>query len=167
MRFEFATAIWILFGPGVVKEVGPVALASLFGGLALANAGLGAVHGCAAPLEGLFSAPHGTICARLLPPVMAANVGALRARAADSPALERYTEIARILTGRSDAAIPDGIEWVRSLCKDLKIPGLSRYGLTEAGIPDVVAEARRASSRQGNPIALRDEELANLLRQVL
>lgn len=142
-----------------------MALASLFGGLALANAKLGAVHGCASPLGGLFPAPHGAICARLLPHIMDANVRALRAHAAGSP--PRYAEIARIVTGRSDASIAEGIEWVRSLCADLKIPGLSRYGLTEAGIPTVVAEAQRASSTKGNPVTLSDRELTAVLRQAL
>jgi len=142
-----------------------MALASLFGGLALANAKLGAVHGCASPLGGLFPAPHGAICARLLPHIMDANVRALRAHAAGSP--PRYAEIARIVTGRSDASIAEGIEWVRSLCADLKIPGLSRYGLTKAGIPTVVAEAQRASSTKGNPVTLSDRELTAVLRQAL
>ena len=142
-----------------------MALASLFGGLALANAKLGAVHGCASPLGGLFPAPHGAICARLLAHIMDVNVRALQVHAAGSPS--RYAEIARILTGRSDATISDGIEWVRSLCADLEIPGLSRYGLTEAGIPTVVAEAQRASSMKGNPVVLSDRELAAVLRQAL
>jgi alcohol dehydrogenase class IV len=142
-----------------------MALASLFGGLALTNAKLGAVHGCASPLGGLFPAPHGAICARLLPHIMDANVRALQTHAEGSPT--RYAEIARILTGRPDASIADGIEWVRSLCTDLKIPGLGRYGLTEAGIPSVVAEAQRASSTKGNPVTLSDRELAAVLRQAL
>jgi alcohol dehydrogenase class IV len=144
-----------------------MALASLFGGLALANAKLGAVHGCASPLGGLFPAPHGAICARLLPLVMEANVRALQARTTGSPMLDRYAEIARIVTGQSNATIADGVEWASSLCTDLKIPGLSRYGLTEAGIPAVVAEAQRASSTKGSPITLSDEELSAVLRQAL
>jgi alcohol dehydrogenase class IV len=144
-----------------------MALASLVGGLALANARLGAVHGCASPLGGLFPAPHGAICARLLPHVMDVNVRALQARVAGSLALERYAEIARIVTERSDATMIDGIAWVRSLCDDLKIPGLSRYGVTESDIPAVVAEAQRASSTKGNPVALSDEELALALQQAL
>jgi alcohol dehydrogenase class IV len=81
--------------------------------------------------------------------------------------LERYAETARILTGRDDATITDGTEWVRSMCADLKIPGLSRYGLSEADIPAVVAEAQRASSTKGNAIALSDEELTAVLQQAL
>lgn len=142
-----------------------MALASLFGGLALANAKLGAVHGCASPLGGLFPAPHGAVCARLLPHIMDANVRRLQAHTAGSPT--RYAEIACIVTGRPDASIAEGIDWVRSLCSDLKIPGLSRYGLTEAGILSVVAEAQRASSTKGNPVTLSDKELAAVLRQAL
>jgi len=144
-----------------------MALASLLGGLALANAKLGVVHGFAAPLGGLLSAPHGAICARLVPYVVAANVRALHERGANSPALERYTEIARILTDRSDATIPNGIAWIQSLCADLNIPPLSRHGLTPAGIPQVVAEAQRASSTKGNPIMLTDQELTGILQQAL
>ena len=67
-----------------------MALASLFGGLALANAGLGAVHGLAGPIGGMFPAPHGAVCAALLPHVMAANLSALRARAPASEALPAH-----------------------------------------------------------------------------
>jgi alcohol dehydrogenase class IV len=144
-----------------------LALASLFGGLALANARLGAVHGFAAPLGGLFSAPHGAICARLLPVVMGVNIRALRARAPGSPALERYGEIARIVTGRPDAGPADGVTWAESLVADLKVPPLRSYGLAATDIPALVAEAQRASSTKGNPIALSMEELTEIARQAL
>ncbi len=144
-----------------------MALASLFGGLALANARLGAVHGFAAVLGGRFAAPHGAICARLLPFVMAHNVAALTIRAAVAPALARYEEVARLLCGRSDATIADGIRWVQRLCEELGIPPLGRLGLTPADIPAVAAATQRASSTKGNPIALGDEELAVVLREAL
>lgn len=144
-----------------------MALASLLGGLALANAKLGAVHGCAAVLGGRFPAPHGAICARLLPFVMAVNVRALEARAPGSPALQRYAEVARLVTGRPDARTQEGIEWVESLSVELAIPPWIRYGVTADDIPIVVAEAQRASSTKGNPIGLRDEELALALRHAL
>lgn len=144
-----------------------MALASLCGGLALANARLGAVHGFAAPLGGMYDAPHGAICARLLPLVMDANIAALRARDATSPALGRYAEAARLLTGDPGASAEDGARWVAALCRDLAISPLGRYGVAAAAIPDLVARARRASSMQGNPIALRDDELEHILRQAL
>jgi len=144
-----------------------MALASLCGGLALANAKLGAVHGFAAPLGGMFPAPHGVICARLLPLVMAANVQALQTRAAADRALTRYAEVAQILTGRPDAQATDGVAWVQALCADLAIPPLADFGVAEDDIPDVVAKAQKASSMQGNPIVLTIEELTQILRRAI
>jgi alcohol dehydrogenase class IV len=136
-----------------------MALASLFGGLALANAGLGVVHGFAAPLGGSWKAPHGALCAALLPHGMAANVAALQARAPQHPALERYTAIARMFTGRNEASAAEGIDWVRALCIELNVPPLRAWGITEADLPGVVEKAARASSMQANPLPLTGEEL--------
>jgi alcohol dehydrogenase class IV len=144
-----------------------MALASLFGGLALANAGLGVVHGFAAPLGGSWKAPHGALCAALLPYGMAANVTALQARAQQHPALERYAAIARLLTGWSEATAADGIDWVRALCVELKVPPLRAWGITEADLPGVVEKAARASSMQANPLPLTDEELFLLATKAL
>jgi alcohol dehydrogenase class IV len=136
-----------------------MALASLFGGLALANAGLGVVHGLAAPLGGSWNAPHGALCAALLPHGMAANVAALRARAPLHSSLERYAAIARLLTGRKQATAEDGVEWVRALCADLNIPELRAWGIAQADLPAVVEKAARASSMHANPLPLTGEEL--------
>jgi alcohol dehydrogenase class IV len=144
-----------------------LALASLHGGLCLANAGLGAVHGFAAPVGGLYAAPHGAVCAALLPSVMRANVRALGARAPASPALGRYREIAALVTGDLDASVDDGMAWIADLCRTLEVPGLAHYGLTQAGIPALVAKARVASSMKGNPVALTDGELAEIARGAL
>lgn len=144
-----------------------MSLASLLGGMVLANARLGAVHGLAGALGGMFPAPHGMICARLLPPVTAANVQALKTRAATSPTLERFAEVARILTGQPTATIAEGIDWLEALCIELAVPPLSRFGLQENAIPQIVAQAQKASSMKGNPIALTENELADVLRQAL
>ena len=106
-----------------------MAYASLLGGLALANAGLGVVHGFAAPIGGMFDAPHGAVCAALLPAGMRANIAALRERAPQSSALERYREIARMLTKDPEAIPEDGAEWVRNLTMQLAIPSLAAYGI--------------------------------------
>ena len=144
-----------------------MALASLMGGLALANAKLGAVHGFAGPLGGMFFAPHGAVCARLLPYAIETNVRALQSRQPENPALQRYSEIARILTGNHDAIVQDGVEWIQSLCADLQIPGLSTYGLTTKDIPMVISQSKNASSMKGNPILLSEPELAHILEQAL
>jgi alcohol dehydrogenase class IV len=144
-----------------------MALASLFGGMALANAKLGAVHGFAGPLGGLFNAPHGAICAVLLPAVMEMNVQALVARTPVSPHLRRYSEVAQILTGRREATPGDGITHLQALNAAFAIPGLSRYGVTPADFPRIVAAAKPSSSMKGNPIVLTDEELTWILEQAL
>lgn len=149
---------------GDVEARRDMAVASLCGGLALANAKLGAVHGFAAPLGGMFPVPHGVACARLLAPVMAANVRGLRERAVDSPALRRYDEVARVLTGRADARAEEGAAWVGELVEELGIPRLASFGIDEEDVAAVVEKAMRASSMQGNPIALTAEELAGALR---
>ncbi|HXU06400.1 MAG TPA: iron-containing alcohol dehydrogenase [Polyangia bacterium] len=144
-----------------------LAQASVLGGLCLANAGLGAVHGFAAPLGGMFSAPHGAVCAALLPAVLRVNARAVAARSPDGPAHARFRELATMLTGRDGASIDDGIDWVASLCRALEIPGLARYGLTVDRIPELVAKSRAASSMKGNPIALTDDELTEIARASL
>ena len=140
-----------------------MAWASLLGGLALANAGLGAVHGFAAPIGGMFPAPHGAACAALLPHAIAVNVQALRTRAPASQALGRYAEVARLLTGRPQATAEDAVRWTAEICKRLEIPPLRAYGVTEADIPVLVEKAAQASSMKGNPIVLTAEELREIV----
>jgi len=144
-----------------------MALASLFGGLALANAGLGAVHGFAGPFGGMFEAPHGAVCAALLQHVMAANVAALRARAPQHPSLRRYEEIARLLTGNAHASADEGVAWVRGLVADLGVPGLGSYGLADEHLAELILAAGRSSSMKGNPLALSDDELRAILARAL
>jgi alcohol dehydrogenase class IV len=139
-------------------------LASLFSGMALANAKLGAVHGIAGPLGGMIPGAHGAICAALLPDVMETNIKALRKRAADSPMLARFNELARILTRSTKARAEDGISWVRNLCQTLQVESLAHLGLSRADFPAVVAKSQKASSMQGNPIALTEEELLEILQ---
>jgi alcohol dehydrogenase class IV len=139
-----------------------MSLGALLGGMALANGGLGAVHGFAAPIGGAFDAPHGAVCAALLAPVMEANL------AAGTPSIrERYSEAARLLTGRNDASAEDGVTWVRTLTTNLSISGLATYGLAETHIPDLCEKALRASSMQGNPVPHPSTALAQILRAAL
>ena len=140
-----------------------MALCSLLGGLALANAKLGAVHGFAAVIGGMADAPHGAVCAALLAAVVEENVRALRQREPESPALDRYVDAARILTGRPAATIEDGIEWLRETVAALNIPGLAALGVRPDDADEIVAKARTASSMRFNPITLTDTELHTIL----
>lgn len=138
-----------------------MAIVSLFGGLALANAKLGAVHGFAGPIGGMFPGPHGAVCAALLPAVVAANVAALTRCGAD--VARRFDEVARLVTGQVNARAQDGVAWLRETCGALGIPGLRAYGIAMDHAPAIVRKARAASSMKGNPVELGDEELHDIL----
>ncbi len=144
-----------------------LALASLFGGLCLANSGLGAVHGFAAPAGGMFAAPHGAVCAALLAPAVEVNLRALTERAPDHPSRLRIQHVAALLTGDEAASAEDGIAWLRRLCSTLAIPGLAHYGMTEAHVPELVSKAKQASSMRANPIQLTDRELTDIVLRSL
>jgi alcohol dehydrogenase class IV len=144
-----------------------MSLASLLGGLALANAGLGVVHGFAAPVGGMFNAPHGAVCAALLPHGMAVNIRAARARASEGETLRRYETVARLLTGKPDAVAEEGVEWVGELCQELQIPPLRSYEIQERDVTMLVEKASKASSTKGNPLTLTVEELREVLTGAL
>jgi alcohol dehydrogenase class IV len=144
-----------------------MAVVSLLGGLALANAGLGAVHGFAGPFGGMFPAPHGAVCASLLPHVMTVNVDALKKRAPDCPALQRYDEVGRILTGHQAASAQDGVSWMKDVCADLNVPLLSTYGICDRDVPDLIDKASAASSMKGNPIELTRTEMEEILQRAM
>ena len=163
-----ARSLRIAFDDGQNKSAREdMAMAGLFGGLALANAGLGAVHGFAGPIGGSFAAPHGAICAALLPHVMVTNLRALRQRAPDGAALPRFDQVARWLTGDASATADDGVQWIQQLVSDLQIPKLSAYDIREEHVADLVTKAINASSMKANPVVLTPEELAGTLRRAL
>jgi alcohol dehydrogenase class IV len=135
--------------------------------MALANAGLGAVHGFAAPIGGMFDAPHGAVCAALLPHVFAANAAAIKSRAPDHPSAEKLADAARLLTGRSDATTRNAAEWLAGLVNDLAIPRLAAYGITDTDVDELVEKATRASSMKANPIDLTRDELVDVLRRAI
>jgi len=150
-----------------VEARADMALAALFSGMALANAKLGAVHGFAGPIGGLFQAPHGAICARLLTPVVRANLVALHQREPQSTTLARFDELGRLLTDSENANGEDEVAWLQDLCADLKIEPLRMYGMTEADFPELIAQARRSSSMKGNPLVLTEDELTGILEEAL
>jgi alcohol dehydrogenase class IV len=151
--------------PGIREDL---ALASLFGGLCLANSGLGAVHGLAAAAGARLSAPHGAVCAAVLSAAMDVNLQALRDRAPEHQALARMTEVASLLTGQPDATPEEAIRWLQDLTAALSIPGLASYGLDDdAEIAEVVTAAQKASSMRGNPIELTDQEVSEIVTRSL
>jgi alcohol dehydrogenase class IV len=145
-----------------------MAMCALLGGMALANAKLGAVHGLAGVIGGTADVPHGFACAALLAPVIEANVRALRSRpSGHRPALDRYAEAARLLTGDPGASIDDGLAWIRQTLALLAVPGLAAFGLGPGHAGDIAAKAATSSSMQGNPVTLSHDELEEVVRQAL
>jgi alcohol dehydrogenase class IV len=139
--------------------------ASMLSGLALANAGLGVVHGFAAPLGGLLQASHGSICAAVLAAGTAANLKALRERNPTSPAIPKYREAKRLLSGRESADDVELVEWLRQLTRDLGIRSLGHLGLVETQIPELVAKAAKANSMKANALELTTEEMEEIAVQ--
>lgn len=153
--------------PGDTAAREDLSLASLFGGLALANAGLGAVHGFAGPIGGMFPAPHGAVCAALLPHVMDVNLRALRRRQPMGKSIARYQTVASLLTGNPSAPPEQGTDWLRQLVAELQIPGLRTYGISAQSMDELVDKSAKASSMKANPIALTPEELVEILERAL
>ena len=147
-----------------------MALAALLSGITLTNAGLGAVHGFAAPLGANFPVPHGTVCAALLPHVMAANIAALRTQSLKHPVLARYADVGRALcrqSGRDDLATEAGVNEIAAMVADLRIPRLREFGVTPTRVPEMVALARKSSSMRYNPVVLSDDALAEALSRAI
>ena len=144
-----------------------MAMCSLLGGIALANAKLGAVHGLAGVIGGTADVPHGVACAALLAPVVQANVRALRSGPPGHPALDRYTEAAQLITGDPAASIEDGLAWIRETITLLAIPGLAAFGIGPQHADDLAAKAARSSSMAGNPVALGHGDLRTVLLQAI
>ncbi len=139
-----------------------LSLAALFSGMALANAGLGVVHGFASVIGGMTEAHHGMVCASLLPAGMQANLTALRARSPDHPALARYAELAAVLTAKAEASPEDGIAWVQRLSQDLGVIRLSQMGFRPQDMDVLIERTAAASSTKGNPITLTFDELRGI-----
>lgn len=139
-----------------------MALASLISGCALANSGLGAVHGIAASLGANFGIPHGLACGILLPYVMELNL---------QSNIKKFATIGRALTDSylddPEKACMAGVEFVKELSRKIGIPqDLREFGITKEDIP-VLVEGSRGSSMSGNPKELSDKEVADLLGKLI
>jgi alcohol dehydrogenase class IV len=144
-----------------------MATCSLLGGMALANAKLGAVHGLAGVIGGTAAVPHGVACAVLLAPVIETNVRALRSVDPGDPVLDRYMEAAQLLTGRPTASIEFGLAWIRETISLFGMPGLAAFGIGPQDADGIADKAATSSSMQGNPIALSRTELRATILEAL
>ena len=161
-----ARSLHIVFKDGQNKEAREdMAMTSLFGGLALANAGLGAVHGFAGPIGGMFNAPHGAICASLLPSVMKYNVQFLEKLKDGEKIRNRYQEISQLLTGNPQTTIEEGVRWVAELAEALGIPGLHAIGVEKFDFDQIIGKSKISSSMKKNPVVLDDVTLKAILTE--
>ncbi len=142
-----------------------MAWCSLAGGLALANAGLGAIHGFAGPIGGRFPIAHGAICAALVAPVTAVNLAALESRSPAHPSLVRYDEAMRRLSGNPSSDRRGLVVWLEQLVANAEVPSLASAGMGCDAWPELIAAARCASSMKANPVALEDAELLAILQR--
>jgi len=141
-----------------------MAFASMLGGMALANVKLGAVHGFAGPIGGMFPIPHGAVCACLLPAVLEVNISTLKKKN-QATLLSRFGEVAQILTGEKSATADDTIFWAKTLIQKLQIPSLSDFGLSTADFPILAEKAKNSSSMKGNPVELDNPQLFAILEK--
>jgi len=144
-----------------------MAMCSLLGGISLANAKLGAVHGLAGVIGGTADVPHGLACAALLAPVIEANVRAARSSPPGADVLDRYTEAAGLLTRQSDASVEDGLSWIRETLTLLQVPGLAAFGLGPQQADDIAANALVSSSMKGNPVPLSHADLKAIVLEAI
>ncbi len=147
-----------------------MAYAALLSGITLAQVGLGSVHGLASPLGAFFPIPHGVVCGVLVAEATRMNIDAMEAREPGNPALSKYAQVGRIFRQRTHLEeIGARVFLVHTLTewtKQLQLPRLSAYGVSEASLDHVVAHCR-GSSMQTNPIVLRDAEVRTVLQKCL
>jgi len=155
---------WVFTDGSGLSARSDMMVAAHFSGVALANAKLGAVHGFAAPLGGMYpTAAHGALCAALMPSVTRTNLKALDQRAPEHPSIKRYTEAARILTGKVDAKAEEAADFCEELKYVLGIPGLGKLGVKREDFESLCEKASKASSMKGNPVELTGDELMGIL----
>jgi alcohol dehydrogenase class IV len=156
----------VVFDGGNIQARTDIAYAAMLSGMALANAGLGAVHGFAAPIGGAFHAPHGAICAALIAPVWAANLEAVF-KNGSTQAIERFTKAARLMTADNSASASAGVVFLKELTLRLAIPGLRQWGINDCHLDDIVTKAAASSSMKGNPVPIDHQTLRDILVSAL
>ena len=147
-----------------------MAFASLVSGIALAQTGLGSVHGLASPLGAFFPIPHGVVCGTLVAEATRVNIVSLLARAREHHSLEKYARVSELLHGRHFETRQQAWDALISLLYDwterLSLPTLADFGVTSGDLHRVAAHARGGSMKT-NPIELTDAELVGILKQRL
>jgi alcohol dehydrogenase class IV len=140
-----------------------MALVSVTGGIALANSGLGVVHGFAGPLGSVTGAAHGEICAALL----AHGLKAHQAYVTESELIARIRAIQGWLADALGGEPTDAFDTLERWIKNQGIAGLASLGLTKAQIPEVAIASQSSSSMKANPVDLDTDILTRILEEAL
>ena len=157
-----ASALRELVENGTPQAWDSMAWVSTCGGLALANAGLGAVHGFAGVIGGLTGAPHGEICGALLPAVLASHSRNAQA------GTETHRRLHFILSVVDDQfattnAPGSGLKALGAWSRQMGLRSLSELGVGVDTHAQIAKAAVSASSMKGNPFALSQTELIEIL----
>jgi alcohol dehydrogenase class IV len=159
-------AAWEGIEPAASHGRAAMAYASLLSGITLAQVGLGSVHGLASPLGAYFPIPHGVVCGTLVAAATEVNINVLQAREPKHPALVKYAQVGRLLSGKPELNNEGSRQALITLLviwsDKLELPRLNEYGITEADFPHIVANSR-GNSMQTNPVVLTDEEINSIL----
>jgi alcohol dehydrogenase class IV len=140
-----------------------MAWVSLLGGLSLANAKLGAVHGFAGPIGGMFDIAHGVICACLLPQVFRINAKKV-IESNNTELINRFRNISLWVTGIERAEIQSAVDWFIALNEELSIPHLKDIGVKEKDFETIIEKSLVSSSMKGNPVPLDRYDLQAILK---
>jgi alcohol dehydrogenase class IV len=159
---------WYRDPSGADEARAQMAYAALISGITLAQVGLGSVHGLASPLGAFYPIGHGVVCGTLV--ASEVNIKTMQAREPDNLALAKYARLGEVLCQHRHAS-PDAarvalIQLLQDWTEQMQLPRLSRFGITEAGLDQVVTNSR-GSSMKTNPIVLTDEEIKTVLRMRL
>jgi alcohol dehydrogenase len=158
------------YNNGTPEDRERMAFASLVSGIALAQTGLGSVHGLASPLGAFFPIPHGVVCGTLVAEATRVNITSMLARARENHSLEKYARVSELLHGRHFETRQQAWDALISLLYDwterLSLPTLADFGVTSGDLHRVATHARGGSMKT-NPIELTDAELVGILKQRL
>lgn len=139
-----------------------MAWVSTCGGLALANSGLGAVHGFAGVIGGKSNAPHGEICGALLPAVLESHLRKAEGQTETHKRLQWILDLMDTHFAQSEGGM--GVSGLRRWSTKMGLRGLEDMGLSVSDFSEVVTAASKASSMKGNPFSLSVMELLQILQ---
>jgi alcohol dehydrogenase class IV len=153
-------------GTDIDARVG-MSFAALTSGICLANAGLGAVHGFASSVGGLFDIPHGLICGTLMASVNERNIRELRKRADSNPTLKKYRLLGELFSDvrsqSEDYYVDSFISFLHTLTLQLNLPGLNKNQINEKDIEFICNN----TEMKNNPVKLTSEDLRDILKSRL